>query len=62
MSSNIDNRNEVFEEIQKKMKYGAPELKSFYLKYLTKGLIIAVIAHIILIGRYVALCILKSKS
>jgi len=53
MSTNIDNSNEVFEEIEKKMKYGAPELKSFYQKYLIKGLIIAVIAHIILIGGYV---------
>ena len=53
MSENIDNSNEVFDEIQKKMKYGAPELKSFYQKYLTKGLIIAVVAHLILIGSYV---------
>ncbi|MBS1550723.1 MAG: TonB family protein [Bacteroidetes bacterium] len=52
MSGNIDNSNEVFGEIQKKMKYGAPELKSFYQKYLAKGLIIAVIAHLILIGGY----------
>jgi len=27
---NIDNSNEVFEEINNKMKYGAPELKKFY--------------------------------
>jgi len=53
MSENIDNSNEVFEEINRKMKYGAPELKKFYQKYVTRGLIIAVIAHLILIGSYV---------
>ncbi|MCY7363645.1 MAG: hypothetical protein LH629_16490, partial [Ignavibacteria bacterium] len=53
MSENIDNSNEVFEEINRKMKYGAPELKKLYQKYVTRGLIIAVIAHLILIGSYV---------
>lgn len=53
MSSNIDNSNEVFEEIQKKMKYGAPELKKLYQKYVTRGLVIAVLAHGLLIGSYV---------
>jgi len=53
MTENIDNSNEVFEEINRKMKYGAPELKKFYQKYVTRGLIIAVIAHLILIGSYV---------
>jgi len=52
MSQNIDNSNEVFAEIQKNMKYGAPELKKLYQKYLTRGLIIAVVAHILLIGGY----------
>ncbi|MDZ4712801.1 MAG: energy transducer TonB [bacterium] len=53
MSENIDNSNEVFEEINRKMKYGAPELKKLYQKYVTRGLIIAVIAHLVLIGGYV---------
>ncbi|HMS65662.1 MAG TPA: TonB family protein [Ignavibacteria bacterium] len=53
MSENIDNSDEVFEEITKKMKYGAPELKTLYQKYVTRGLIIAVIAHLVLIGSYV---------
>lgn len=53
MSENIDNSDEVFEEITRKMKYGAPELKMLYQKYVTRGLIIAVIAHALLIGTYV---------
>jgi protein TonB len=53
MSENIDNSDEVFEEITKKMKYGAPELKHLYQKYVTRGLIIAVVAHLLLIGTYV---------
>lgn len=63
MSSNIDNSNEVFEEIQKKMKYGAPELKKLYQKFLTRGLIIAIIAHLVLVGSYVgAMYINKVKA
>ena len=42
MSSNIDNSNEVFDQINKKMKYGAPELKKLYQKFVTRGLIMAV--------------------
>lgn len=53
MSENIDNSDEVFEEITKKMKYGAPELKQLYQKYVTRGLVIAVVAHLLLIGTYV---------
>ncbi|HRI85684.1 MAG TPA: TonB family protein [Ignavibacteria bacterium] len=49
---NIDNSNEVFEQINKKMKYGAPDLKKFYQKYVTRGLIIAVILHGFFIGGY----------
>ncbi len=50
--SNIDNSNDVFIEINKKMKYGAPELKSLYQKYLTRGLIIAIVLHSVLISGY----------
>ncbi|MEO8446971.1 MAG: energy transducer TonB [bacterium] len=53
MSENVDNSNQVFEEISKKMKYGAPELKKLYQKYVTRGLIIAVVVHVVLIGGYV---------
>ncbi|HQY21619.1 MAG TPA: TonB family protein [Ignavibacteria bacterium] len=49
---NIDNSEVVFEEINKKMKYGAPELKKFYQKYVTRGLIIAVALHGFFIGGY----------
>lgn len=62
MSSNIDNSNEVFEEIQKKMKYGAPELKKLYQKYVTRGLMIAVIAHLLLIGSYVGAMYLEKAK
>jgi len=53
MPENIDNSNDMFAEIKKKMKYGAPELKSLYQKYLTRGLIVAVILHLIFVGSYV---------
>ncbi len=43
MSNTIDNSNEVFSQITKKMKYGAPELKTLYQKFVTRGLIAAVI-------------------
>lgn len=43
MSNNIDNSNEMFSQISKKMKYGAPELKQLYQKFVTRGLIAAVI-------------------
>lgn len=43
MSNNVDNSNEVFSQISKKMKYGAPELKQLYQKFVTRGLIAAVI-------------------
>lgn len=53
MSDNIDTSNDVFVEITKNMKYGAPELKKFYQKYVTRGLMIAVILHAVLISGYV---------
>ncbi|MDQ3019111.1 MAG: TonB family protein [Bacteroidota bacterium] len=40
--SSIDTSNEVFGQISKRMKYGAPELKQLYQKYVTRGLIISV--------------------
>jgi len=43
MSNNIDNSFEVFSQIEKNMKYGAPELKKLYQKYVTRGLIFAVV-------------------
>ena len=48
MSNTIDNSNEVFDQIEKKMKYGAPELKKLYQKFVTKGLIFAVILATVL--------------
>ena len=43
----------VFEEIEKKMKYGAPELQRLYKKFVTRGLIFAVILHLVLVSGYV---------
>lgn len=40
--SNIDTSNELFSQISKNMKYGAPELKQLYQKYVTRGLIVAI--------------------
>ncbi|HMS34300.1 MAG TPA: TonB family protein [Ignavibacteria bacterium] len=48
MSNTIDNSNEVFDQINKKMKYGAPELKKLYQKFVTRGLIMATILAVIL--------------
>lgn len=48
MSENLDNSYVVFSQISKNMKYGAPELKRFYQKYVTRGLIVATIIAVIL--------------
>ena len=48
MPNTIDNSNEVFDQINKKMKYGAPELKKLYQKFVTRGLIMAIILATIL--------------
>ncbi len=45
----------VFEEIERKMKYGAPELQRLYKKFVTRGLIFAVILHLVLVSGYVTL-------
>ncbi len=42
------------------MKYGAPELKQFYQKYLTRGLIIATVIHLVLISGYVFIMYLEN--
>ncbi|MEO8665890.1 MAG: energy transducer TonB [Ignavibacteria bacterium] len=46
------NYNKAFIELANKMKYGAPELKKFYQKFLTKGLLIAILIHAIFISGY----------
>ena len=48
MSDTKNYSNEIFSQISKKMKYGAPELKKFYQKYVTRGLIVSVILAIVL--------------
>ncbi len=51
MSTASDN-TPVFEEIEKKMKYGAPELQKLYKKFVTRGLIFAVVLHLLLVSGY----------
>ncbi|HMQ67890.1 MAG TPA: energy transducer TonB [Ignavibacteria bacterium] len=48
MSQNLDNSYAVFSQISKNMKYGAPELKRLYQKFVTRGLIVAIIIAVIL--------------
>ena len=45
-----------------KMTYGAPELKKFYKKFATRGIIVAVLLHVVIIGSYVFALILESKA
>lgn len=42
----------IFEEIERKMQYGAPELQRSYKKFVTRGLIVAVILHLLLVSSY----------
>lgn len=44
---------EYVEPLESRMQYGAPELKKFYKKFITRGLIVAVIIHIFLVASYV---------
>jgi periplasmic protein TonB len=41
------------EPLESRMQYGAPELKKIYKKFITRGLIFAVIIHIFLVSAYV---------
>lgn len=45
-----------------KMTYGAPELKKFYKKFATRGIIIAVLLHVVIIGSYVFALILETQA
>ncbi|KXK02629.1 MAG: energy transducer TonB [Ignavibacteriaceae bacterium] len=45
-----------------KMAYGAPELKKLYQKYATRGIILAILLHVLIIGSYVFALILESKA
>ena len=44
--------DQVSKELKDTMKYGAPELKSLYQKFLTKGLLVAIIIHAAFISGY----------
>lgn len=45
-----------------KMKYGAPDLKKLYKKYISRGLIIAVALHVLLVSAYVLTVYLERLS
>jgi periplasmic protein TonB len=61
--SSIDTSNEVFKYINEKMKYGAPELKKLYQRYVTRGLIIAIcIATVLSISSLAYIIWAKEKS
>jgi protein TonB len=41
------------EPLETRMQYGAPELKKIYKKFITRGLVLAVVIHIFLVSAYV---------
>lgn len=51
--NNIQTQEQFIEPIQVKMQYGAPELKKAYKKFISRGLIIAVLIHAFLISLYI---------
>ena len=53
---------EYIEPMDIKMKYGAPDLKKLYKKYVSRGLIIAVAIHVVLISAYVLTVYLERLS
>ena len=53
---------EYIELMDIKMKYGAPDLKKLYKKYISRGLIIALAIHIVLISAYVLTVYLEKLS
>ena len=46
----------------KAMKYGAPDLKRMYQKYASRGLIIAIIIHVVFISAYLFTLYLESRA
>lgn len=62
MYINIENSNEFFGEIKKKMKYGQPELKKFYQKYIAIGLSEAIILHLLIIGIFILVNFLNNRN
>ena len=53
---------EYKEPVDTKMQYGAPELKEVYKKFLTRGLIFALVLHFILIGTYIGVDAYERKK
>lgn len=59
--NNQDISNYV-EPIETKMEYGLPEMKKFYKKFLSRGLILAVILHAFLISAYILSIYLEMRA
>jgi len=53
---------EYIDPMEIKMKYGAPDLKKLYKKYISRGLIIAVAIHVLLVSAYVLTVYLEKLS
>lgn len=49
-------------EILMPTNYGAPELKKIYQKFLSRGLIFAIVAHLIVIGAYVLVNYMNARA
>lgn len=63
MSEEVNKPAEVFEDaITKKMTYGLPDLKKFYRKFAIGGLIVAIVAHLLLISSYAFSVYLDEKK
>ena len=63
MSTQEKPTQEVYKEpMEIKMQYGAPDLKRLYKKYAGRGLLIAVIIHVVLISSYVLTVYLERLS
>ena len=50
------------EPVETKMQYGAPELKQFYKRFLSRGLIFALVLHFVLIGTYIGVDAYEKKQ
>lgn len=50
------------EPIETKMEYGLPELKKFYKKFLSRGLILAIVLHAFLVSAYIFSLYLEMRA
>jgi hypothetical protein len=63
MSTETNNELDNYKEpVDLRMQYGAPELKKVYKKFLSRGLIFALVLHFILIGTYIGVDAYEKKK